>query len=105
MSFGPVSGLAVAQKALGSGSGGVDAGRANVYGTLPALRVTQVGAEVWGVNTSPPLRVTQLGAKIWGTSTSPPVHITQVGAEVWVAINQPWAPPAASAMPTLCVIT
>ena len=48
-----------------------------------ALRVTQVGKEVWVQNPSN-IRVTQIGAEVWiANNNNSNIRTTQIGLEVW----------------------
>lgn len=49
-----------------------------------ALRVTQIGAEVWIASPAGPVRTTQVGAEPWIVSPIGPIRTTQIGAEVWI---------------------
>ena len=47
-----------------------------------ALRVTQIGNEIWVTNPSN-LRTTQIGKEAWVNNPSH-IRVTQIGAETWV---------------------
>lgn len=47
-----------------------------------AIRVTQLGNEVWVINPSN-IRVTQLGNEVWILPAGGKVRVTQAGLEVW----------------------
>lgn len=50
------------------------------------------------------MRVTQVGAEVWVAGVSPPMRLTQLGAEVWVNIAQPYTPPASGGAAPLVII-
>lgn len=50
-----------------------------------AIRVTQVGNEVWVINPSN-IRVTQIGNEVWVIPAGGRIRVTQFGNEVWRSV-------------------
>jgi hypothetical protein len=50
-----------------------------------AIRVTQVGNEVWVKNPAH-IRVTQIGNEVWVTPFAGNLRVTQAGIEVWRSV-------------------
>jgi hypothetical protein len=50
-----------------------------------AIRVTQLGNEVWVINPSK-IRVTQVGTEVWMIPTGGKIRVTQLGIETWRSV-------------------